>query len=78
MLGAIEFHPLTAQLTSLSGDSHEHNNQLQDLCEIFNELLEDYSALRAQLEEVVDQRDVYKKQARGQVQSRSHNFDRLG
>lgn len=67
MFGPAELDSLAAFLTSTALDSQKHSDQIWDLFRRSSAILEDYSAVRAQLEEVVEQREEYKKQVRGQV-----------
>jgi hypothetical protein len=58
---------LTNQVAALSGENQSHHEKLQLVLGQFRSVLEDYSALKSDYEEVKEGREKYKKQARGQV-----------
>lgn len=78
MLDPSELNSLAAFLTSTTLDNQRHSDKLRELFGRFSAILEDYSALRTQLEKVVEQRDEYKKQVRGQVGCQTHRGARGG
>ncbi|KAJ5975567.1 Zinc finger CCCH-type [Penicillium waksmanii] len=57
---------LNNQLAALSGENQSHHEKLQVVLNQFRNVLEDYSALKSDYEEVKEGREKYKKQARGQ------------
>jgi chromosome segregation ATPase len=69
MLRDSDIDSLTNHLGALSKENQKHHETLQDVLGQFKCLLEDYSSLKSDYEEVKEGREKYKRQARGQVRS---------
>jgi uncharacterized coiled-coil protein SlyX len=67
MLRDSDIDSLNGHLASLSLEQQKQHDNLQDLLRQFKNLLEDYTFLKSDYEEVKEGREKYKRQARGQV-----------
>ena len=67
MLGESDIDSMNHHLSCLSTEQQKQHDSLLDLLGLFKRMLDDYSSLKSDYEEVKEGREKYKRQARGQV-----------
>lgn len=67
MIPNTDLEALASNVASVIDEDSKHHNNVQGLLTNFQRLLKEYTALKADYEEVKESRETYKRQAKDQV-----------